>query len=243
MFIPQKRKVGGVESFIDTATSYPVSIFTVLLATSIGYWLISTVLGLGDFGLDSDIGIDADGGFEVEAGPASDGFAIEGDGFDGSSDGPSFATNLAIITGIGVAPFNIVISIFSLAAWTMAMLAMTTFGSLPLLPATFVLIVGVIVGLAVSGRVARLLRPLFVAQTATKHEQLIGRIVTIRTGRVDATFGQGEIDGPGNEDHIAQIRCHEKNDYTTGDRALVVAVDDGGIFTISSDKNIIKTIG
>ena len=211
--------------FLEIITTFPVVIFTVAAATSLGYWVLSTLLGFGDMAFDSDVDLDTNLDSDAEPGI-------------GGLDGEASAGLLSTL-GLKAAPLSIVITVCSLVGWAVSMFAILTIGRGGLLFSLAVVAVALLVGLVVAGRIAKLIAPLFVTVRATRHEELVGRLCVVRTSRIDDSFGQAEVSGPNGEDHFVQIRCLEKNSLTLGSQALVVDVDDDGIFTVSPDVSVI----
>ncbi|MEM9132456.1 MAG: hypothetical protein AAF962_11350 [Actinomycetota bacterium] len=189
--------------FVEAAVSFPAVVWTVALAVSVGYWLLSTAL-IGD----SDVEVDAEGG-----------------GFSGG---------VADALGLGHAPISIVVTVLSAIGWLVTMLAVSVAGSTSTVVGVGLLIASLLVAGSVTGRVSRLLGPLFAENQGIDRDHLIGRTCTVRTGRVDTEFGQAEvIDGDGAA-HVIQARCLEANELTAGSKALVVDVQDG-VFVIDPD--------
>ena len=86
-----------------------------------------------------------------------------------------------------------------------------------------------------AGRVGNVLLPILVQTKHIRRRDLIGRLCTVQTGRVDANFGQAEVVDDERSTHLIQIRCEVDNDLRTGMRALIVDVDDDGRFVVSPD--------
>ena len=71
-------------------------------------------------------------------------------------------------------------------------------------------------------------RPLgdaFVTPEAKKRVDFIGHECTVRTGRVDARFGQAEC-ADGGAGLLIEVRCDSRNALKRGDQALIVSFDD-----------------
>ncbi len=114
-----------------------------------------------------------------------------------------------------------------------------TDGVVGLLFGLVILIVAFIIGVVASGRVARLVAPIFSPARALSHSDLLGRLCIVRTGRVDEHFGQAEVvDGDGGS-HLIQVRCRIDNELGAGDQALLVDLDDG-LFIVSPDVDAIR---
>lgn len=198
--------------FVEIVLGFPTAIFTTLLLISVGWWLLSLAFGLGES--DTDI----DGGSE------------------GSESG---LAGMLRSVDLHLLPLSLVISILSLTGWMIASLS-TYFltdagGSLSVLVGLGVILAALIGGVFVAGRLGRLLSPIFVPPVPTRHRDLIGRLCTVRTGRVDESFGQAEVLDREGSSHIVQVRCGVENDLTIGIQALIVDVNHDGLFVVSPD--------
>ncbi len=202
--------------FLAAITSFPAVVFTVALAVSLCYWAVTSALGME--------GGDADGGVE-----------LDGDGVGGFG---------ALLTGLDLhlMPLSLVVTVISLVGWvitTIASLAIGVDGAVGLAVGVVTLVVALIVGVIIAGRVGQVLGPIFSPPSPPGHRDLVGRICTVRTGRVDAGFGQGEVTDADGGSHLVQIRCLDSNQLASGDRALVVDVDDG-VFLVSPDVDVLR---
>ena len=92
-----------------------------------------------------------------------------------------------------------------------------------------------VVSVFLTGRIARALHPFFQAPPHVTRRDLIGKICTIKTGRVDRGFGQAEVLDAERSTHLVQVRCEIANELTAGRKALIIDVDDEGIFLVSPD--------
>lgn len=218
-----------MSDLIEISLSFPTVVFTVLSLISVGYWLVSAMLGFvevgGDF--DPDLDIDADINFDGDADvPVSEGFGLG---------------SIAGVLGLHLVPVSVAVTVLSLIAWLTSVAAVVAlrpvFGTgqrLSILPALAALVVALVIGGFVAGRVARMLSPVFVAQRGERHRDLVGRLCTIHTGRVDETFGQATVRNEKGDEHLIQVRCSTPNHLRAGDQALLVDVEDG-IFVLSTD--------
>lgn len=224
--------------FLEIITSFPTVIFTVAVLVSLGYWIISTLLGLDDSAIDADI--DADFDVDIEA-DLEVGAAAGHDGVDVASGAGAQGFGDSILMGLGLhlMPLSLVITVVSLAAWLASVIMTVAIGSANFLVGIAVFIGALFVGVLASGRVARLIAPLFRVTRAAAHKQLIGRLCVLRTGRVDAGFGQAEVTDAEGGSHLIQVRCHISNRLKAGDTALVVDVEDG-VFVVSPDVEALK---
>lgn len=231
-----------MREFLEITTSLPTVIFTVTLLISLGYWLISTALGLGDSGLDGEIDLDADLELDLDAGTDVDGdIEIDGSMDSGSNAGFDFGSFMSMI-GLHLMPLSLVFTVTSLVGWLLSIAMTVAIGNLAsvgLLIGIAIFFVSLFGGFIVSGRVARVVAPIFRMQRAAGHSELIGRMCVLRTGRVDESFGQAEVVDSEGGSHLIQVRCKEQNTLTAGDQALLVAIDDG-VFYVSDDIEILR---
>lgn len=189
--------------FVESAASFPAVVWTVALAVSVAYWLLSTAIGG-----DGDMEVDAEGG--------------------------DFSSGVADALGLGHAPISIVVTFLSAIGWLVTMLAVSVVGSTSTVVGVALLVGSLLVAAPATGRLARLIGPLFADNQGIDRDHLIGRTCTVRTGRIDADFGQAEvIDGDGAA-HVIQARCLQANELTAGSKALVVDVHEG-VFVIDPD--------
>lgn len=209
----------------------PTVIFTVTLAISLGFFLITFLFGLGDGGA---------GEFEIDAGGGSDvDVDIDAGGSDGADgDGISAFAGLLQAANLHILPLALTFAIISLVGWLVSALGtvlLSSDNSPNAIVALAIALAGFCTGVFVAGRVGHLLRPIFVPGIHIKRGDLIGRICTVQTGRVDRGFGQAEVVDSERSTHIIQIRCEIDNDLRSGARALIVDVDDDGRFIVSPD--------
>ena len=209
--------------FIDVITTFPSVVFTVALLVSIGYWVIATVLGLDSIDADADFDVDLD-------------FDLDSPGQPGGLSGLLTALDLHLM------PISLVVSVISLVGWVVSVIAsvlLGTDGVVGLVMGLVILAAAFAAGVLASGRVARLVAPIFSPARAQSHVDLLGRLCVVRTGRVDDNFGQAEVvDGEGAA-HLIQVRCRIDNELGAGDQALLVDLEDG-VFIVSPDVDAIR---
>ena len=190
--------------FVRAATEFPAVLWTAALALSVAFWLTTTVL----VGTDLDLDVDVDGGSPL--------------------------AGVVEALGIGHAPVSVVFTILSAIGWLVTMLASAAIGSPSVPVGLVVLLVSVLVATPITARVARLIQPLFDANPGIDRHDLIGRTCTVRTGRVDETFGQAEVIDADGASHLIHVRCVAPNDLAAGSKALVVTVEDD-VYLIDPD--------
>ncbi len=217
-----------MSEFINIVLGYPTAIFTTLLLISVGYWVISLAFGLGEGGDLGAEGLDGVDGIDV------------GDDVDVSGDmaGGGWFVSLIQALDLHLLPLSLAISVISLVGWAVSAIIVTLASdetSLNVGAGIGVILVALSVAVAVTGRLGRLLAPLFVVTPAVRRRDLVGRLCTVRTGRVDEHFGQAEVVDAEAGSHIIQIRCSIANDLSAGAPALIVAVNEEGEFIVSPD--------
>lgn len=208
---------------VEIALGFPTAIFTTLVLFAVGYWLIALAFGFADFGVDSEL--------ELDAGP---------EGVDGSGSDATASDLATAFRGLGIhfLPLPVAFSFVVFTGWIVSILATLVFsstGSLGVFLGLFVVLAGFSFGLVVAGRLGLAMRPIFEDQPAIRRRDLIGRLCVVRTGRVDHEFGQAEVVDAEKSTHLVQVRCEIENDLATGQQALIVDVDDDGLFIVSPD--------
>ncbi|HHH30450.1 MAG TPA: DUF1449 family protein [Polyangiaceae bacterium] len=227
-----------MQEFLNTILSMPTVVFTVLLGMMVLYW-ISVVAGALDIELFDPGSLDGvDGALEGVDGAleGADG-ALEGadgaaEGADGAAEGdadaeggPSGLAGALHALRLRYAPLTIVISFIALFGWVVSFFASQYLA--PVIPggawigSAVVLVVAVVVAIPLTSLITRPMAPLFHNASAKKNRDLIGLGVTIRTGRVDASFGQATLDD-GQAKLLLHVRCEADNTLARGDQALIV---------------------
>ena len=222
-----------MSEFFEIVFGLPTVIFTAMVAISVGFFLISFLFGLGEGGGDLDLdagGGDVDVDVDVDAG-------VDGDsGADTDSTG-AFAGLLQAFN-LHILPLSLTFSIISVIGWLVSALAtvlLTSDNAPGVLVGLAIGIAAFFAGVLIAGRVGNVLKPIFVPAKHIRRRDLVGRLCTVRTGRVDRSFGQAEVVDGEQSTHLIQIRCEIDNDLRSGQRALIVDVDDDGSFLVSPD--------
>lgn len=234
-----------MNEFLNAILAFPTAIFTVLLGVVIVYWLF-VLLGtldinlLGDADLDGHGHTDLDVGGHGHAGAGGHGHIethLDGHGHvhaDGHGHGDHDAdtdaehaggfAGLIQALGLGGVPVTVMLSILFLAAWGFCLGAMELLGA-----GGWQAVVASLaaLGLAVplTGFLIRPLRRFFLSLAAPQHRDLLGKICTITTLRVDERYGQAEIED-GGAGLIVQVRCSGSDRFGRGDRALIFDYKD-----------------
>ena len=223
-----------MDEFIAAIVSFPTVVFTVALLVVAGYWLLALLGGVGSDMLDAAAG-KVDGAVDAMAGKvdgAVDGATGKLEAVGGKVEG---GLSLLAAIGFGKAPATVVISMLVLFAW-----ALSTFATLMLrdfFPASAadvgVAAMGVHVGIAfgavviagmLTGLIAGALGDAFKRHRPIGHGELVGKLATITTGRVDERFGQANLHEDG-ANLIVDVRCATPNALVRHTRVVLVSYD------------------
>jgi hypothetical protein len=200
----------------EASLQFPTVVFTIALGILLIYWLF-VLVGLLDMGHGhADVGGDV-GDVGADGGDAS---GHDGGDADGDAEG-GFALWHGL--GLGAVPITISVSIIVLVCWFGSLIAMHY-----VLPDAAwvrgVALPGVLlVSLPIAAVLVRPLAPVFRIREGTRHADLAGRICTVNTGHVDATFGDATVK-EGGDVLIIQVRC-DSGKLARGDKALVIEFD------------------
>ncbi len=204
---------------IELSFGFPTVIFTGMLLLSFGYWILAVVAGNLDLEMETDI----DGEIDL--------------------DGAGVGTSLLSTFDLHHIPFTVMFTLLSLFGWAISAgftsFVVTAGASAALLIGTFIALGSFVASVFVTGRVSRALQPFFATPPHVKRRDLIGKICIVQTGRVDRGFGQAEVVDAERSTHLVQVRCEIENELSAGRKALIVDVDDEGIFMISPDVDAI----
>ncbi len=183
--------------FFSTALQFPAVVFTFPLGVVLAYWLFALLFGVG-----TDVA-------EAAAGPGAPG------GFAGA----------VAVFGLGGVPAAVPVSLVVAFGWFTAMTGTE------LLDAgwrrVLVLPAALFAGWAGARLLVLPLRRVFRAEQGIYHEDFVGRVCVVRTGRVTAGFGQAEVAADDGGTSIIQVRAEgpEAAELTSGRRALIFGYD------------------
>ena len=128
------------------------------------------------------------------------------------------------------APVTVMFSFLVLWAWVFSFTGMKVFGALfaGTIPTwaygTITFFLAFFLSLFATSVSIRPLGKFFVSHTAKGREQVLGKLCTITTGRVDDEFGQAEFNDEG-ASLLLSVRCDQLNDLKKGDQVLVFDYD------------------
>ncbi|MFI6106307.1 hypothetical protein [Streptomyces sp. NPDC051310] len=95
---------------------------------------------------------------------------------------------------------------------------------------TVLLIASVISSWCLTRALVRLLAKLFPDEPGPSLHDFVGSTCTIRTGRVDADFGQAEVAARDGSTAVVQVRRNDGSPLALGSTGLLYAYDDAGAF-------------
>ncbi|WP_280299917.1 hypothetical protein [Nocardia neocaledoniensis] len=189
--------------FFTAILTFPTALFTSALLVVMGFWLL--VLGGG----------------------------VEADALDGAESGSIVAASDAL--GLSGVPLSIAVTGVVTLSWftslvgTVLMDAAGWSGVPAVLAGFVVLIVAVVAAVAGTRIVVIPLRRFFDAGNQQSRHDFVGRLCVVRTGRVDAEFGQAELTSTDGSSAIIQIRQSATHaaiaPLTQGDSAVVFDYD------------------
>jgi hypothetical protein len=212
-----------VATFLALAFAFPTVVFTTLLMIFMGYWVLVLVGALG-FDLSADGALEAKSG-AIEGAMGAKTGAIEA--------GLEAKFSLLGALGFGTVPGSVVLTTLTFWAWSLSMLGSAYLGPAlgGFLPAW--LVGGAVGSLALllggilAGICAKPLRPIFTLRVAPTRSQLLGKMATVATSRVDGTgrMGQANLED-GEAGFLLSVFCSKENALKKGDRVLLLEYDE-----------------
>jgi hypothetical protein len=217
-----------LDAFFQVISSYPTSVYTVILGIMLVFWLFA-ILGMLDIDLiPSEVD---DGLFDAD--------------FDG--DIPGFIGLLHTLGLTGV-PFTLVISIITLIGFTLtyfvsAYLLLPMGSKLILYGAgSFVLIFTFAIAIPLTAKLIKPMKPLFIKHFAPENKDFIGYPCTVQSSRVDQKFGIGIIETGGSPLQI-DIRTKAANTFKKGMAVRILDYDESNdFFEVISEEEYRKFI-
>jgi hypothetical protein len=152
---------------------------------------------------------------------------------DDDAGGDGFLDQL----GLGGVPATAALSLLIALGWFTSLAgdaALRAVGLVNPVTSTVLLAVALAVAVTVTRLLVRPLRTVFGGHRAPSRNDFVGRVCVVRTGRVDADFGQAEVTAADGSSAIVQVRQNSTATLTTGSTALIYDIDpDGGFFWIT----------
>lgn len=125
-------------------------------------------------------------------------------------------------------PLTISLSLLGISGWLVSFLLAHNVSPLVPLPAfvtaTMVFLATLVVATLTTSALVRPLAPLFRSRSAPRHQELVGKVVRITTGRVDGRFGEGHLQD-GGAGLALQVRCADPDALGRDDEALILGWD------------------
>ncbi|WP_436775212.1 hypothetical protein [Yinghuangia sp. YIM S09857] len=154
--------------------------------------------------------------------------ALDHDAFEADAGSDAF--------GLGGVPVTVAVSLVVALAWALSLVGGILLHRAELPDTGYALAATGVLAAAVAGAwvamriLVRPLRHLFPDEPGPSLFDLVGRTCTIRTGRVDAAFGQAEVTGRDGGTAIVQVRQFGADHLVAGGTGLLYAYDDTGEF-------------
>ncbi|MBW1603065.1 DUF1449 family protein [Streptomyces sp. JJ66] len=208
--------MAGFGGFWDAALAFPAVLFGFALVVVVGYWLAVLLGGAEIPGTDA---------YEGGEGVGTGGFGDTGE----TGDAAGFSGGLAAL-GLGGVPVTVVISLLVAIAW------FTSLSGTALFDAAWLRVLTLPVALLAAWAGTRLLiiplRRLAPGEVGISRADFVGRVGTIRTGRVGPGFGQAEVAAEDGSTAVVQVRAEgaDAAGLKLGSSALLYDYDTEGEF-------------
>ncbi|WP_405991821.1 hypothetical protein [Streptomyces sp. NBC_00986] len=187
-------------AFFAAATGFPTVVFTAALTVVVLFWLL-VALGAADARGHAHVHLNS---------------RAHGDGW-----------------GLGGVPVTLAFSLFTAVGWLISYCANVLFvpsGPVGVLVGAVVLTVTVYVSWRATKLLVRPLHRLFPDEHGPSRLDFVGLTCTIRTGRVDAGFGQAEVRSADGSAAVVQVRQTGNDALAGGSTGLLYAYDETGEF-------------
>ncbi len=211
---------------LSELSQLPTGIFTVLMGLVVLYWILFLIGSLDLDFLGGAEGLDgaAEGAAEAAAEGAAEAAAEAAS--EGAAEG---AVGLLHALKLRTVPVTIALSFIAFFAWVLSWIGMRTLGALlpDVLAQILVFVVAALGGVVAASFAVRPFARLFRDNHATRDAHLVGKVVTITTGRVDARFGQATCE-TGGASLILEVRARPGSagqKLTRGDQGLLIDYD------------------
>lgn len=210
-----------MELFLHNITSFPVVVFTFLLAIICCYWILAMIgavdIDMFDFDVDVDADVDLDTDIEV--------------GSDIDAEGLSGVTGFMVKWGLTGIPVTVVISLLVATSWLLCYLVVSIV--FPMIPWTglknyigiAVMLISLMLSIPVTATLIRPFKGIFVTHSAVKKSALIGMECIVKTGTVTEKFGQAELDD-GGAGMLLDVRAAQSLNIKKGDTVILAEYDE-----------------
>lgn len=215
-----------MELFLNNLTSFPVVIFTFLLAIIICYWLLA-LLGAVDIEM-FDLSFEADLDLELDGDIGAD--------LDSNASGLKGVTGFMLKWGLTGIPVTVVVSILIAFAWLICYVIVSIFYpllSVDKLPIELIktiiglvlLVVSFVIAIPMTSWIIKPLKKVFITHDAVKKSSLIGSECLVKTGVVTPDFGQATYDD-GEAGMIFDVRAEVADGVKKGDWVVLVEYNE-----------------
>lgn len=211
-----------MDVFLNNIISFPVVVYTALLAIILSYWILAFLGGIDseifDLNLDADLEFEADLSTDVDA-PRN----------------LSGVTGFFLKFGLTGVPVTLVVSLLVLFSWMLCYIYVSLISvmiptQLLKMVVGFVMIfISFLLSVPLTSWLIKPLKKLFITHQAKTKQSLIGSECIVKTGKVTTTFGQaileGDVDGL-----ILDIRAKEGEGISKGDAVVLIEyiAEEGG---------------
>ena len=216
-----------MEVFLQNITSFPVVVYTFLLAIIIVYWLLA-MLGAVDIDMfDADVDLDMDVDVDVDVDVDAD---MDVDA-DVDTEGLGGITGFMLKWGLTGVPVTVVVSILVASTWLVCYIAASVL--MPLMPMELLktllgvalLFVSFALAIPITAQFIKPLKTAFVSHTAKNKASFIGCECVVKTGKVTETFGQAEYED-GGAGMLFDVRANTEDGIHKGDRVVLKSYDE-----------------
>lgn len=199
-----------MDRFYQIVATLPTVLFSFFLLLMVLYWLLAA-LGLADLDI-----------LNVEASDIGPDLAAADD-----LSHLNVFSGLLFKLGLHGVPFTIVLTFVALFGWVLSFLGVYLLE--PFVPGAlleFILGCAIFVGALYTaalftGWVIRPMRPLFRAASQEYKKQVLGQTAVVRTGEVNATFGEATL-ADGGAGLIIKVRPYKDEAFKRGDRVVLL---------------------
>lgn len=214
-----------MEQFLTISTSFPVIVYTFLMAIVILYWLLAMLgaLDIDMLDVDADVDVDVDVDADINAGS---GFDVDGD-----AEGLSGLAGFMVKWGLNGVPFTVVMSVWIASAWllcylfTSVTLSLVSWGWLLTLLNTAWLVLALVLSLPLTAKLVKPMKSMFKSYTAAEKSSFVGKVCVVKSGHVTSDFGQAEYED-GGAGMLFDVRADVAYGIKKGDSVMLVSYDE-----------------
>jgi hypothetical protein len=213
-----------MDPFYEIILSFPVVIFSVLLILCLLFWLIA-ILGMLDISLldvpDIELGSDV--------------------GDEGAST-PDAVAGIILRFGLNGVPLTVIITLVALIGWFVSyyivhfIFVYIPEGLFIYIAGLLVLISTLYISVLMTARIIKPLRPFFKKIERDIEKLVMGRTATVRTSRVDESFGEVSLED-GGAGLILKVRSSDGVRYEKGEQVVLIEyLKEINAFRVVSEK-------